>query len=283
MNITHLKYFYDAALLKSVSAAARVNHVSQSAVSQGITKLEKLLHIQLSTHQKQSFKLTEEGSLFFEEVKKVFNALDGLKENVGKIKNEIVGDVKFACTHSLGHYYLPPYFYKFRNLYPLINIEFKRGSLEFIHEALKSRRVHFGLVLNAFQFNPYEVEILYTGEFNFFRSKTNQKNKGLFISNEPNVEIYQLKQFYRKAYQKDLTIQETLPDWSMVANYVQMGWGIGYLPDFMVNQSSSIKKISLKIPPIQYQIVAIQPKGEYLPQAAKLFLEMLKTKLNNTV
>jgi len=39
-NLQHLKYFYDTIRLKGVSQAALENHVSQSAVSQGIAKLE---------------------------------------------------------------------------------------------------------------------------------------------------------------------------------------------------------------------------------------------------
>ena len=44
-NVNHLKFFFDAASLGSVSKAAKKNYVSQSAISQGIKNLENVLVI----------------------------------------------------------------------------------------------------------------------------------------------------------------------------------------------------------------------------------------------
>lgn len=40
LNLTYLKYFFDAVELGSLTASAKANFVTQSAISQGIIKLE---------------------------------------------------------------------------------------------------------------------------------------------------------------------------------------------------------------------------------------------------
>src|SRR5437870_5477091 len=107
INLTHLKFFYDAVLLNSVSASARENFVSQSAISQGIVKLEHELQVLLTTHQRQTFKLTEQGQVVFEEARRIFTAVDALKERLGALKGEISGDLRFACTNAIAQYFLP--------------------------------------------------------------------------------------------------------------------------------------------------------------------------------
>lgn len=62
LNLNNLRYFYDAAEAEGISEAARRNFVTQSAVSQGIQKLEMALGISLITHQRNCFKLTAEVS-----------------------------------------------------------------------------------------------------------------------------------------------------------------------------------------------------------------------------
>jgi len=61
LNLTYLKFFHDAALSGSVSESAKRNFVTQSAISQAISKLEEDLGVSLCQHKKQKFKLTEAG------------------------------------------------------------------------------------------------------------------------------------------------------------------------------------------------------------------------------
>lgn len=60
-NLTFLRYFFSAGQAKSISKAAKDNFVSQSAISQAISKLELTLNKQLITHEKNHFQLTQDG------------------------------------------------------------------------------------------------------------------------------------------------------------------------------------------------------------------------------
>jgi DNA-binding transcriptional LysR family regulator len=58
LNLIYLKYFCNAVRQGSISASARENFVSQSAISHGIGQLEKSLGKELMTHQTNRFKPT---------------------------------------------------------------------------------------------------------------------------------------------------------------------------------------------------------------------------------
>lgn len=70
-NLAFLRYFFSACQSKSISKAAKENFVSQSAISQGINKLEVALGKQLITHEQNRFQLTSDGLLLLEKCKEI--------------------------------------------------------------------------------------------------------------------------------------------------------------------------------------------------------------------
>lgn len=278
MNVTHLRYFYDAVLLGSISAAAREHYVSQSAVSQGIVKLEQALQIPLTTHQRQVFQLTEEGQVVFEEAKSIFSSIDGMKERLSGLKNEISGSVHFACTNTLAQFFLPAGYLQMKNNYPQVQLKFHRGSLHFIHESLKSQKVQFVIAIDAPEFYGYQKEVLHKGHFRLYKAKGTKKTSGILIDHLENAEVAMLRKMHQERYGKELLIQEELSGWAMVATFVQMGCGTGFLPDFIFQKNSNVQEVKLDLPFIEYTISAFWLKGCKLTRASTALLQALKTK-----
>lgn len=276
INLTHLRYFHDAVLLKSISAAARENFVSQSAISQGIVKLEHSLQVILTTHQRQNFKLTEEGQTVFDEAKRIFASVDALKERLSSMKGEISGDVSFACTNALAQYFLPSKYLLMREKYPKVRIKFHRGSLNFIHEALKQEKASFALALDAPEFYGYDKEILSKGCFRLYQAKGAKKTPGIFVDHEENAEVILLRKQHKERYGKELVIQDALSGWGLIAAFVQMGCGTGFVPEFILKGKKDVKEVKWDIPPIEYTICVLKLKGTVLSRAAKAFLDILK-------
>ena len=72
-NIHFLKYFYSAGKHLSMSKAAAENFVTQSAISQGIHKLELELGIQLISSRKNKLELTSDGELLLDKCENIFS------------------------------------------------------------------------------------------------------------------------------------------------------------------------------------------------------------------
>ena len=66
MQIESLKVFCDLAETKSFTKAAQINNVTQSAVSQTISALERRFNSLLIERSKKNFRLTPEGDVFYD-------------------------------------------------------------------------------------------------------------------------------------------------------------------------------------------------------------------------
>lgn len=276
LNFTYLQYFYDAAVHRSVSIAARENHVSQSAISQGIAKLEIELGAKLTTHQRQAFRLTEEGDIIFNGAKKLFSAVSDLKDNLSALKGEISGEISFSCTNSLAQFYLPSAYLKMRKDYPRVNIQFHRGSLKYIHESLKKEEVNFALVLDGPEYEVYDREIISKGYFRLYQSKSLKKSPGIIVDHLENDEVVELRERYKQRYGEELKILEALSGWALVLAFVELRHGTGYLPEFMGSGRHDLKEVELDIPLIQYSLCMIKLKGTAMTRAEKAFLKILR-------
>lgn len=82
MDIEFLKNFYDVATVKSISKVASFSHISQSALSQRISKLEQELGISLLERSNKGVNITREGELIIRHV-----------ETIIKSYNRMVGDI----------------------------------------------------------------------------------------------------------------------------------------------------------------------------------------------
>lgn len=82
MDITHLRYVVTLARMRSFSRAAEALYVSQSSLSQQIAKLEKEIGYPLFQRTTKYVQITEEGTRFLRQAKKVLAEYDALHAQV---------------------------------------------------------------------------------------------------------------------------------------------------------------------------------------------------------
>ena len=78
MQIESLKVFCDLAETESFTKAAYINGVTQSAVSQQVSSLERLFKALLIERSKKKFRLTRECRILYEYSKQVIGTYDSL-------------------------------------------------------------------------------------------------------------------------------------------------------------------------------------------------------------
>lgn len=76
MELTQLKYFLAAANCGQIVQAAEMLHISQSAISMAISRLEKELGVELFEKKGRSIRLTSNGSLFVDMITPAIAELD---------------------------------------------------------------------------------------------------------------------------------------------------------------------------------------------------------------
>ncbi|HEV8052231.1 MAG TPA: LysR family transcriptional regulator [Parachlamydiaceae bacterium] len=277
LNLIHLKFFCDAAVYASITESAKMNHISQSAVSQAITKLESVFGIQLFFNNRQKLQLTEEGKIVFDQARAIFKTVQETFDKVAQTKNHVSGNLKIATTNSLGLSFFAPTYQKMRLEFPHIDISHYMGNLNFIRNALRQGDAELGIIVYDPSFSCFDERNLIKGQFNLYQStKASSKliNEGILIDNHSSLNIDLLKDFLEK-HHSDIKIQAELNGWEMVARFTTMKLGVGFLPDYLLsnNRNPQLKKHPLDLPSMEYKISAIHNKGIKLTQAALAFLE----------
>src|ERR1700750_2248529 len=146
MQIESLKVFCDLAETESFTKAAQINEVTQSAVSQQISSLEKTFKSLLIERSKKKFRLTREGQVLHEYSKQIIQTYDSLHSKLQEIKDIISGTIRLSTIYSVGLHDLPPYIKKFLKSYPTVNVHVEYRRSNQVYEDVLGNVVDLGLV-----------------------------------------------------------------------------------------------------------------------------------------
>jgi DNA-binding transcriptional LysR family regulator len=269
--------------MNSISASAALNHVSQSAVSQGIRKLEATLQKSLITHRRKTFKLTREGEILFESCKSIFKLVDELQAKLNQSEGELSGNLLFACSHSLTLSLLPRPLSTLTATYPLVKPSFRLANTTTVMHLLKQGIIEFGIVLDNSDLSGFEQRRLEKGSFKLFYSdKFKMPQQGVhreFLLTEEQKEIFLLRDAFKARYHQEIITQMEISSWEVIATFIEQGIGIGFIPDFLVRYQEGkkhFKEYEIDLPHFPYSIYAIYPKREKLSRNAEYFLGLFQ-------
>lgn len=82
MHIDSLNYFFKVANSKSISTVAKNAHISQSALSQQIAKLENELNVKLFNRTNKGVTLTPEGEIMFKHTESILTSYNKMQEEL---------------------------------------------------------------------------------------------------------------------------------------------------------------------------------------------------------
>src|SRR6187397_3594890 len=146
MQIESLKVFCDLAETESFTKAAQINEVTQSAVSQQISSLERTFKSLLIERSKKKFRLTREGQVLYEYSKQIIQTYDSLHSRLQEIKDIISGTIRVATIYSIGLHDLPPYLKRFLKAYPTVNVHVEYRRSNQVYDDVLGNVVDLGLV-----------------------------------------------------------------------------------------------------------------------------------------
>ncbi len=146
MQIENFKIFADLVETKSFSKAAKLNNITQSAVSQQARTMERHFKALLVDRSQKQFQLTREGQRVYEAAKDVLHAYETLLSELQEMKKIVSGTIRISTIYSIGLHELPPYIKKFLHDFPSVNVrvEYRRSNL--VYEDILHNCVDFGLV-----------------------------------------------------------------------------------------------------------------------------------------
>jgi DNA-binding transcriptional LysR family regulator len=158
MQIENFKIFADLVETKSFSKSAKLNGITQSAVSQQTRAMERHFKALLVDRSQKQFQLTREGQRVYESAKEVLHAYEMLLSELQEMKKVVSGTIRISTIYSIGLHELPPYIKRFLHDFPSVNvrIEYRRSNL--VYEDILHNSVDFGLV--AFPAKVRQIEMI---------------------------------------------------------------------------------------------------------------------------
>lgn len=140
-----LRALVELAQTKKFTMAAERCHMTQSALSQVIAKLESDLGLPLFIRHTRSVELTAEGERLLRSAKSVLSELHIVTEELQAVRSLSKGSFSMAIVPSLASYWLPPLLQSFRAVHPDIRIRVVDGSSSRCHELVQQGLVDFSL------------------------------------------------------------------------------------------------------------------------------------------
>ena len=159
MQIESLKMFCDLAETSSFTKAAQINEVTQSAVSQTITTLERHFACLLVERSKKNFRLTPEGQVLYDHAKRILEGYGAMLSKLQEIEGVVTGDIRVSTIYSIGLHELPPHLKTFREHFPDVELHVEYRRSQQVYAQVLSGDVDLGLVAFPAKRNGLQIEI----------------------------------------------------------------------------------------------------------------------------
>ncbi len=289
MQIENFKIFADLVETKSFSKSAKINGITQSAVSQQARAMERHFKTLLIDRSQKQFQLTREGQRVYEASKEVLHQYEKLLSELQEMKKVISGTIRISTIYSIGLHELPPYIKRFLHDFPSVNVrvEYRRSNL--VYEDILHNSVDFGLV--AFPVKVRQIEqlpfrddrlVLITHPSHELAKAGEVDMKTLagqkFIGFDPDIPTRKaVDQIFRDNKLEIEPVME-FDNIETVKRAVEIDHGIAIVPQATVLQEA--KQGSLSIVPFKGKefsrpLAILHRKGRVLTPAMKKFIEVL--------
>ena len=289
MQIENFKIFADLVETKSFSKSAKLNGITQSAVSQQARAMERHFKTLLIDRSQKQFQLTREGQRIYEASKEILHVYEKLSSELQEMKKVISGTIRLSTIYSIGLHELPPYIKRFLQEYPSVNvrIEYRRSNL--VYEDILHNAVDFGLV--AFPQKTRQIEmlpfrndrlVLITHPNHPLAKATEVDLKTLagqkFIGFDPDIPTRKAVDQIFRENKLDITPVMEFDNIETVNRAVEIDHGIAIVPQATVQQEirqGTLVAVPFKGKEFTRPLSVLYRKGRVLTPAMKKFIETL--------
>ena len=296
MQIENFKIFADLVETKSFSKAAKLNGITQSAVSQQARSMERNFKALMVDRSQKQFNLTREGQRIYEAAKEILHVYEKLESELQEMKKVISGTIRISTIYSIGLHELPPYIKKFLHDFPAVNVrvEYRRSNL--VYEDILHNSVDFGLV--AFPQRIRQIEnipfrndtlVLITHPQHPLAQVGDVDIKALaghkFIGFDPDIPTRKAVDQIFRDYKLEITPVMEFDNIETVKRAVEIDHGVAIVPHATVVQEvrqGTLATVRFKGKEFTRPLAILHRKGRVLTPAMKKFIEVLSVDLSGS-
>jgi DNA-binding transcriptional LysR family regulator len=285
-DLADLRGFLAVADLGSFRAAAESLHLSQSAVSRRVDKLEEALGVDLFVRTTRRVELTTIGRTFVHKARAVLNELENALLGIADFAERISGEVTVACVPSAVGYFLPGVIGEFHRLHPRIRVRLIDESSSDILLAVANGEADLGLTYIGTQEPDIEFEPLLDDPFVVACPSDHPLagRRRVTWAELAQHDYVSLAQGSGNRFLLDQALAhvEHKPEWfcevrhvPALVSLVEAGLGFGIVPRLAMPPRSRLVSIALEEPTISRTIGIIRRRGRPLRAGPELFRQLL--------
>jgi DNA-binding transcriptional LysR family regulator len=294
MQIENFKIFADLVETKSFSKSAKINGITQSAVSQQARAMERHFKTLLIDRSQKQFQLTREGQRVYDASKEMLHQYEKLLSELQEMKKVISGTIRISTIYSIGLHELPPYIKRFLQDYPSVNVrvEYRRSNL--VYEDILHNSVDFGLV--AFPVKVRQIEavpfrndrlVLITHPSHALAKNTEIDPRELmgqkFIGFDPDIPTRKAVDQIFRDHKLEIEPVMEFDNIETVKRAVEIDHGIAIVPHATVQQEERVGSLAV-VPFLGKEfsrpLAILHRKGRVLTPAMKKFIDILSMDLS---
>src|SRR5665213_2475707 len=292
MTFGDCKLFRDVAHARSLSRAAAINGISQSAATQHIQELEKRLGVQLLDRSTRPLGLTPGGKLYAELCRDILRREEEFAAALDEIKAEAEGTVRVASIYSIGLSEMSRLREEFSRACPgaRLHVEYLRPDK--VYDAVLEDQADLGFIsypehrrdLTVIPWRQEQMTVaVYPSHPLAGREilRPNDLDGQDFISFDDEVIIRrELDRFFRE-HEVDIRIVMQFDNIQSIKEAVVLGSGISILPERTLQaevEQGRLVSIPLRAPELVRPTGIIHRKKKKLARACREFLNLIVTK-----
>jgi DNA-binding transcriptional LysR family regulator len=146
MDLRHLRYFVAVAEELSFTKGAEKLHLAQPSLTRQIKDLEEEIGVRLIDRTKQKVSLTEEGSSFLIDAKRVLSLAEEIVESVQQLSRREVAALNIGYVANLFYDLLPVTLASFQRSYPTVSINLFDMTCGDQFQAIEDGKIDLGFV-----------------------------------------------------------------------------------------------------------------------------------------
>jgi DNA-binding transcriptional LysR family regulator len=264
--------------------------VTQSAVSQQISSLERQFKSLLIERSKKKFRLTREGQVLYDFSKQIIQTYEALHSRLQEIKDIISGTIRVATIYSIGLHDLPPYIKRFLKAYPTVHVHVEYRRANQVYDDVLGNVVDLGLVafpsrdsrLEVVQLRKDSMVLICHPQHHLAKAK-NAKLSAIagekFIAFEPDIPSRRAIDKVLKEHGVAVHPVMEFDNIETVKRAVEIDAGLAIVPQTTVVQEvakQTLAQVHFEDADFYRPLAAIYKKNKMLSPAMKQFMALLK-------
>lgn len=269
---------------RSLAKAAELAHLSPSAVSHSLLKLERELGMQLLIRSRDGVRLTSKGQELLPHVRFALNAETKLQEEIARISGVSNGSIRLGTFNSVCCSWMPDIVRLMHEKYPLIELQIVQGGYDDLENALITSELDAAFVSVPTKSNLPTVPLM--------RDRLLCVTPEDFRPADPNcITIDEMREqtfiLPREGYDFDACIfleanslevhnPHDIAEDASIAALVESGFGITIMPELVLDKvHGKLGIYQIESAPFRTIGIATQ-RTEYVTPSVRLFLKVVQ-------